>query len=50
MGDVCRRMVTFGGLDFCCQKFSKDVMAFTEDSGGGATLPRRWQQHVRRHL
>lgn len=23
--------------------------AFTEDSGGGATLPRRWQQHVRRH-
>lgn len=27
MGDICRCTVTFGGLDFCCQKFSKDVMA-----------------------
>lgn len=38
--------VTFEGLGFCCQKFSKEVMALenkragTEDSVG-ATLPRR---------
>lgn len=54
MGDLCRRTVTFGGLDFCCQKFSKDVMALENKEPSlrtqvGATLPRRWQQQVWRH-
>lgn len=55
MGDLCRRTVTFGGLDFCCQKFSKDVMALKNKEPslrtqvGEPPCLGRWQQHVWRH-